>query len=170
MHLHLQNQRKEERNEILRGKKANEMYESRDFLEKHEYPESTVNDVEAEEDGRRGRTRRTRKRTPFVSPRLWELFKWITAATPVAKFSGGFADPLLKFRWIIRRGGGERCTRLRKDEAEKTRYLLYLTEDGVFLKKANNEGWWPQPPSLQPPSTRPPVFKKMFNAAESKTW
>ena len=24
----------------------------------------------------------------------------------VAKFSGGFADPLLKFRWIIRRGGG----------------------------------------------------------------
>lgn len=120
---------------------------------------------------RRGRTRRTRKRTPFVSPRLWELFKWITAATPVAKFSGGFADPLLKFRWIIRgEGGGERCTRLRKDETEKTRYLLYLTEDGVFLKKANNEGWWPQPPSLQPPSTRPPVFKKMFNAAESKTW
>lgn len=65
-----------------------------------------MNDVEAEEDGRRGRTRRTRKRTPFVSPRLWELFKWITAATPVAKFSGGFADPLLKFRWIIREEGG----------------------------------------------------------------
>lgn len=65
-----------------------------------------MNDVEAEEDGKRGRTRRTRKRIPFVSPRLWELFKWITAATPVAKFSGGFADPLLKFRWIIR-GEGE---------------------------------------------------------------
>lgn len=60
-----------------------------------------------------------------MSPRLWELFKWITAATPVAKFSGGFADPLLKFRWIIRGRGEGRGV----PGCEKTR----LGEDSVLI-------------------------------------
>ncbi|KOX77720.1 hypothetical protein WN51_09385 [Melipona quadrifasciata] len=51
--------------------------------------------------------------------------------------------------------------------------LIILNGGRRLFKAANNEGWWPQPPSPgpygPPPATRPPVFKKMFNAAESKT-
>lgn len=81
----------------------------------------------------------------------------------VAKFSGGFADPLLKFRWIIRRTHTQRQKepRLSASEEEDNEsddddvdndddendedyaapsclqisYLLYLTGDGVFLKE-----------------------------------
>lgn len=64
-----------------------------------------------------------------------------------------------------RRGGGEELGR------RQTSYLLYLTEDGVFLKELTmrDGGRNPLPPHDPPPATRPPVFKKMFNAAESKT-
>lgn len=64
-----------------------------------------------------------------------------------------------------RRGGGVEPGR------RQTSYLLYLTEDGVFLKELTmrDGGRNPLPPHDPPPATRPPVFKKMFNAAESKT-
>ncbi|KAG7187617.1 hypothetical protein KM043_016678 [Ampulex compressa] len=92
----------------------------------------------------------------------------------VAKFSGGFADPLLKFRWIIRRTGagkrrpgwetGEDGDNEDEDGGLQTSYLLYLTGDAVFLKGLTMRDGGPSPPR-QPPL---PVLKKMFNAAESK--
>lgn len=63
--------------------------------------------------------------------------------------------------------------RRREDEeralaGRQTSYLLYLTGDGVFLKGLTMRDGG-HPPHGPPPATRPPVFKKMFNAAESKT-
>lgn len=56
------------------------------------------------------------------------------------------------------------------EERRETSYLLYLTGNDVFLKGLTMRDGGRDPlPHCSPHAARPPVFKKMFNAVESKT-